>query len=533
MKNQLRNGLLAILVFFAAGVKAQVPQLSSLPGASTTIFLDFDGHYVTGTTWNYNGPIDCGPATLTSAQITEIFNRVAEDYRPFSINVTTDSTQFLATPLNRRMRAILTVSSSWYGSAGGVAYVNSFSWSDDTPCFIFTQLLNNNVKNISEAAAHEVGHTLGLRHQASYDANCVKTSDYNYGQGSGEIGWAPIMGVGYYQNFTVWHNGPSPLGCTTYQSDLDLITSVNNGITFRQDDHQDLLATATQANFNNNQFNINGVVEKTDDRDLFRFNIPLFGQFRLDAVPYNVGTGNAGSDLDMYIQLLNSAETVIATYNPSNILGLVIDTLLPPGDYYLRIDGKGNQYATEYGSLGSYSLTGSFAAQPLLPLRRLELRGSLNGSKHELKWVIDADEQVVKQSIEASYDGVNFTLLNEQQGNTRMFSYTPNESGTIQYRIKVLFDNGREYFSNTVALKTNTKAARPKIINNPITSDRIVVNSPAVYWYNIVDITGKIISKGKINSGVNNIDANHLPAGMLVIQFYNDDEQFTEKLIKQ
>ena len=40
------------------------------------------------------------------------------------------------------------------------------------------------------------------------------------GLGSGEIGWAPIMGVGYYKNFTLWNNGPNSFGCTNYQSDL-------------------------------------------------------------------------------------------------------------------------------------------------------------------------------------------------------------------------------------------------------------------------------------------------------------------------
>ena len=90
------------------------------------------------------------------------------------------------------MRVILTVTHEWYGSAGGVAFVGSYSWGDDTPCFVFSGLLGYNVKNISEATAHEAGHTLGLYHQASYDANCVKTSDYHYGQGAGEIGLSLI-----------------------------------------------------------------------------------------------------------------------------------------------------------------------------------------------------------------------------------------------------------------------------------------------------------------------------------------------------
>ncbi|RZL12666.1 MAG: hypothetical protein EOO89_19195 [Pedobacter sp.] len=137
---------------------------------------------------------------MNPTQITEIFNRVAEDYRPFNVNVTTDSTKYWSAPLYKRMRVVLTTSNAWYGNnAGGVAYSRSFTWGDNSPCFVFTALLGYDTKAVSEASSHEAGHTLGLRHQSSYDANCVKTAEYNGGRGSGETGWAPIMGVGYYK----------------------------------------------------------------------------------------------------------------------------------------------------------------------------------------------------------------------------------------------------------------------------------------------------------------------------------------------
>src|SRR5689334_8965044 len=187
MKNLIRSGLMGLLLASTLIAKAQYPVLSSYPSASAVIFLDFDGQTVTNTSWNYNGPIVCGASGFNSSQITEIFNRVSEDYRPFNINVTTDSTKYWAAPAARRMRVILTVSYEWYGSAGGVSFVGSFTWGDNTPCFVFTSLLNYNVKYCAEAAAHEAGHTLGLYHQSKYDANCVKLSEYNSGQGSGEI----------------------------------------------------------------------------------------------------------------------------------------------------------------------------------------------------------------------------------------------------------------------------------------------------------------------------------------------------------
>jgi hypothetical protein len=532
MKNYLQCCLMALLLLVTVKSSAQVPVLSSLPSAGAVVFLDFDGHTVSGTSWNYAGPIFCGASGLTTAQMTEVFNRVAEDYRPFNINVTTDSTRFLAAPANRRMRVVVTVTWQWYGSAGGVAYVGSFTWSDDTPCFVFSSLLNYNTKNISEAASHETGHTLGLYHQARYDANCVKVSDYHSGTGTGEIGWAPIMGVGYYQNFTLWNNGPNSYGCNNLQSDLDRITT-NNGFTYRTDDHTAAFNTATNAIFSNNQFIVNGVVERNTDQDLFRFTIPAAGRFRLNAIPYNVGTGNSGSNLDMQVTLYNNEQTQLNQFNPGTLLSSVIDTTLNAGNYFLRIEGRGNVYAPNYASLGSYSLQGSLTVGGTLPLRRLELSGELNGDKHRLNWLIDADEQVVEQILEVATDGRNFSPVIKPANGDRSFLYRPYIGTAAQYRILVTFDNGKSYYSNIVTLKGNGTVEKPKLLTNLISSNVITVNSPGNYQYSIVDVNGKLAFRGQLINGLNNITSTRMSAGMYIIRFVKENEQWTDKFIKQ
>src|SRR5258706_13522 len=141
-------------------VKA-LPKLTSLPTAKATIFLDFDGHYVTSSIWNGGRPLDCAPSGMNDAQITEIFNRVSEDYRPFNIDITTDSTVFLAAPLTKRVRMIVTTTCAWYTGVGGVAYIGSFTWGDDTPGFVFLPRLGpSNPKMVAECCSHEIGHTL-------------------------------------------------------------------------------------------------------------------------------------------------------------------------------------------------------------------------------------------------------------------------------------------------------------------------------------------------------------------------------------
>jgi hypothetical protein len=527
------QAFLALLLVAAVPAAAQAPLFNSYPSAEAVIYLDFDGHTVNGTSWNYNGPIVCESANISQEKIAEVFNRIAEDYRPFNINVTTDSAKYAAAPAAKRMRAIFTTSHNWYGSgAGGVAYINSFSWGDNTPCFVFTALFNYNVKNISEGGSHEIGHTLGLSHQASYNASCAKTSDYNYGTGNGETGWAPIMGVGYYQNFTVWHNGSDPYGCNNVQNDLSIITNSYNGFGYRADDHSNMMPTATEAAFTTNRFAVNGVISKTDDVDVFKFRMPQTGGFKLSAVPYNVGTGNTGSDLDLQIDLLDGSKKVIGSYNPGNALSSVVDTMLTSGVYYLKVDGQGNQYASEYGSLGSYSLEGIYTDVSTLPLRNLELKGNAEGGKHSLSWTVDADEKIVSQEVEVSEDGRTYRTLDAVAGGARTFEYMSVAAGLLHYRLQVLFDNGKLYYSNMIGLKSGTIPA-PHLQNSLVRSGALNVNSPGRFTYSILDYQGRQVLGGSLLRGTTTLDISHISTGSYLFRFTNGQQQFVEKFVKQ
>ncbi len=532
MKNILRTVIPALCLLLAVNTKAQVPVLNSYPTATATVLLDFDGHTVENTSWNWSGPIVCGASGLNTAQITEVFNRVAEDYRPFNINITTDEAKFLAAPLNSRMRVIITVSYEWYGVSGGVAFVESFTWTDDTPCFVFSSLHNYNVKNISEAASHEAGHTLGLYHQSLYDANCIKLNEYHAGVGSGEIGWAPIMGNGYYRNMTLWNNGQNSEDCSVIQNDLQIITTIN-GFSYRNDDHSDAFNQSTTAAFSGNQFNVSGVVERNTDQDLFKFTMPSFGRFQLSAVPYNVGTGNSGSDLDLQVSLYSNSQALLGVYNPGILLNSVIDTVMSSGTYYLRIEGKGNIYAPNYASLGSYSLNGAFTAGNPLPLRRLELTGQLLGDQHKLNWLIDADEQVVEQILEISTDGTNFRPVTIPANEARSFTYRPYVAGTAQYRMNVSFDNGRQHYSNIVTLRQTGATPRPRLVSNLAEHNSISVTSPGGYDYFVYDLNGKSITRGKLVMGANNIELPGIVNGMYMIRYVNGSELWMEKFVRQ
>ena len=529
MKNLLKS-ILPILCFISSfQVHAQIPKLNSLPEADPVIFLDFDGHYVSGTSWNYNGPFNCEPATLTNDQITRIFNNVAEDYAPFKINVTTDSTKYWSAPVKQRMRVVLTVSSSWYGSAGGVAYTNSFTWGDNTPCFVFTKLLNNNVKDISEAAAHEAGHTFGLRHQATYDANCKLVSSYNTGVGSGEAGWAPIMGVGYYRNSTTWHDGPGPYGCTQLQSDLSIITSTKNGIIFKSDDYGESFQHVKAETFVDNKLTIEGIISTPEDKDLFKFTLNNQRRVIISAVPTNVA-GISGTNLDVSLELYNN-KTKINTYNPVATLSASVDTILSAGTYHLLIDGVGNGYTTEYGSLGPYLISIDEIDFTILPVHRLELRGLIQQDLHKLNWVIDADESIQKIVVEVSNDGRNFTPLAEAANDATNYNYRPASSAPVIYRLNVQFHGGKQSYSNMITLRNQGNMYKPKIIGNIITNGELRINSPGNYEYTVYNLNGNKMANGRLTSGTNQVQHTQITKGVYIIKYTNFQEEWSEKFL--
>ncbi|MDQ4140357.1 MAG: hypothetical protein M3142_07505 [Bacteroidota bacterium] len=165
---------------------AAVPNLQSLPGAKAVIYLDFDGEKVNSIYWNAGNEIDAKPADLSESEIVEVWKLISEDFRPFAVNITTSLTVYKNAPANRRMRVIFTPTDDAGPGYGGVAYVGSYTWGDDTPCWVF----NSGVKGAGEAGSHEAGHTLGLSH----DGRTSPVEEYYAGRDS----WAPIMGVVYF-----------------------------------------------------------------------------------------------------------------------------------------------------------------------------------------------------------------------------------------------------------------------------------------------------------------------------------------------
>ncbi|MEI6686300.1 MAG: M66 family metalloprotease, partial [Planctomycetota bacterium] len=354
--------------------------LHSNPGATKCIFLDFDGSTTTGTAW-LNGAtivtpafdIDNNPSSFSAtelARIREIWERVSEDYLPFNVDVTTED------PGIEGLRKVGSSDTAWgvrvaignniapAPTAGGVSYVGVYGNEYYGPAFVFPiNLGNGDPKAVAEATSHEVGHNLGLSHDG--DAS----QGYYPGHGSGATGWAPIMGVGYYQELVQWSKGEYS-GANNKEDDLDIISKLTtNGFGYRNDDFGSTVATASNLNFSNSTtISTTGIIETNTDLDYFRFNLAVGG-----AATININPAVYGPNLDIEAKLYNASGILLLTSNPINALNASFSTTLTAGTYYISIDGvgMGNPLTTgytDYGSLGFYSITGTVPSATTPPV---------------------------------------------------------------------------------------------------------------------------------------------------------------------
>ena len=347
--------------------------LHSKPGSNRVIYLDFNGHVATNTAW-YSGTltaqaydIDGNPSAFSDTElnnIKEIWQRVAEDYAPFDVDVTTQEPTVDAirrtssTDTQYGTRAVITRSMPELcsQSCGGVAYVNVFSYYSSSmpdryqPAWAFFDKLGNGYpKYVAEAVSHEVGHNLNLTHDGT------STVGYYAGQGSGATGWAPIMGVGYYKPVTQWSKGEYP-DANNSQDDIAVISAA--GAPIRPDDYPSTNASAAPLSGDPAVVFQTGIIERNTDLDIFTFETDGGN------VQFNIASGSIAPDLDVAIKLMDSSGNTIASIDPSSSLSASLTATLAAGQYFLQINGAGYGDLTtgysDYASLGQYLITGSY-----------------------------------------------------------------------------------------------------------------------------------------------------------------------------
>lgn len=346
--------------------------LHSKPTAQRTIYLNFKGKTVTNTAWTGSNTIIAPPysadstvsTTFTTTELNNIqyiWQRVSEDYAPFDVDVTTEQpldpgriTRSSSTDLEFGTEVLITAQSAglYPCSCGGVAYLGIFDNTGDyyKPALVFWDMLGTgNEKYVAEAISHEAGHNLGLNHDGT------STTGYYSGHTTGTYGWAPIMGVGYYQSLVQWSKGEYP-GANNKEDDYVVIQS--NTLPLRADDHGNSQNTTLSSL--TSSVPVTGIIETPTDVDVFTF--------WADAGTANITLSPAArsGNLDSQIRLLNSTGAEIAIDNSNDKLGAsFLNYNLPvSGAYAIEVRGVGKGDLTtgysNYGSLGNYTLNASF-----------------------------------------------------------------------------------------------------------------------------------------------------------------------------
>jgi hypothetical protein len=355
------------------------------PGFAAVIYLDFDGETVNDSAWNSGSTIIAAASGLTLAQQEEVRRRVAEDFRPFQISVTTDPARYAAALPQQRMRCIITdigasSPANWFGSgAAGVAFVQSWSecgqggLTSDIPAWVFSDRIFLVTADIAFAISHEVGHTLGLSHDGLKPLFGPTSDDYYYGRGSGATGWGPIMGAPYGRRLTQWSKGEYNDGTkrgNNLEDDLAIIADITNHTGYRATAAGTLTEAAALAAPGATTISVSGAIGGSGATAMFAF--AATGSVSLALADDHTGTGDEGlPNLTARLVLHNSAGTAIATASPA--LGANFPTLaasVSPGIYYLGVTGVGVGTTTtgwtSYGSLGRFRIAGSLTPPALL-----------------------------------------------------------------------------------------------------------------------------------------------------------------------
>lgn len=535
----------------AAGTanRTTVVSLQSYPGARGCVMLDFDGYALAaGSRWNNGNAYNAPSANMTDANIQAFWELVSEDFRPFHLNVTTDEAVFNSYPKNMRMRCVVSPGSgsTIAPGAGGVAYLTSFRYNDDTPCWVFMSA----PKSGGEAASHEVGHTLGLSH----DGRISPSEGYYTGQDNSGA-WAPIMGAGYYKPVTHWSRGEYNSANNT-QDDLAIMAGTTYNVGYRTDDHSNTTTGATALTRSGTSLAGGGIIERTTDQDYFSFSTGG------GSVGLSISTVSRYGNLDIVARLFNSSGTQVGSFDTSGggNLNVSFTTTLAAGTYYVQVDGTGSGNPatdgySDYGSLGTFSISGTAPAPVVTPtsvatlykhcsyggtalslpvgdytLAALQSRGFLNDDLSSLR--VNSGYEVVLYEHD-NYTGSALTVRADNScltGNALGSSTWNDATSSVRVRPATAALNG--LLADAANQQEEVRAEQVSLYPNPVT-DRVKVQGATLTGsaYQVLDAYGQVRSQGTISQP--ELDLSALPAGVYRLLVITPQQQkISRQLLK-
>lgn len=355
---------------------AVVFQLHSRPGATAVLYINYLGGTFQSPAWASGAPVqvepysrDSNPAFSTQElqDIKEHWLSVAEDYAPFDLDVTTELPA-VVDPL-RYIEIVVTPTWQWYGAAGGVCDIGSFTGGrgvHQQVCWVFSSLLMNTPRAVKETIAHEAGHAFGLQHWQLHNIDGSLVAFYYSGNGL----WAPIMGVSYTRPHSTWSDGDyvsnlpfGPFAPQQLQQDdvAQIAQRVGGPLA---DDVGDTLGTATTLPTGSGtiSLDLSGLIGSRADVDVFRVQTAP-GDLTLTVQPWATAP-----NLDLRVRFFSSGGLLLEESDPPGMVSASVQrSALPAGTWFLEVSGVGrgdfgDGGYSDYGSLGRYRLVGSYVS---------------------------------------------------------------------------------------------------------------------------------------------------------------------------
>lgn len=462
----------------AAAVDAAL-SLHSRAGSTKKIYLDFDGFtVVSGTAWASNGistgaksgfSIDGDPSTFTQAEldyIATVWRIVAEKYSPFDVDVTTafqsdDAlTRTTSGDTAYGTHVVFTddqnarTSGCTPAGCAGIAWIDVFNNVETLnkyePAWVYTTLnfgsgdFQQTAGQAANSAAHEVGHTLALHH----DATGSQPTGYYGGQGV----WSPIMGssnravqqfnnLGYPDAATPGQVDPTD-GVTLDPDDFDVITKA--GLAYRpalEDEGGALDAPATTGQV----VSADGVITTDADTDTFTVDrSACTGALTVAAT----GIG-MGQTLDLKLTVGGPSDTLVddpvtgfTAGTPNTPTGMNASLSVPTasaGTMTVTVEGVGDATSgySGYGSVGQYHLaiSGCVPGAAVVPdpptgLAAAQITKTRTAS---LSWTAPASHgsSALTGYRITGVPGAPITLSNPNATSTTLTGLTPGSSYTV------------------------------------------------------------------------------------------------------
>jgi hypothetical protein len=347
-----------------------MPIHHSKAGAPWTIYLDFDGELVRSFSWGifnrFTGglTLDADASTFNpdeQAVISRMWGRVAEDWAPFDVDVTTERPAVIGATVLWSIIGKRPGDLGFPSNVGGVSQFNFgyVPFGLDHPTFTFWQPFGAaDHSTLADVITQENGHMFGLLHD-SVMTDFGFVNEYYGGHGTGPTSWGPVMGAPIERNVTQWSkveyprglNFLSGFGALPPQDDIAIIAGK---LGFRADDFADTTGGAQPLVAPRS-----GFITSTADVDVF--SLPLASDVHIEITPFRAGDLTDGGNLDVAAEILNASGTVVAAADDLEQTAATLTAELPLTPHFLRVRPSSNpaNYST-YASLGAYTVTGTF-----------------------------------------------------------------------------------------------------------------------------------------------------------------------------